>query len=158
MVILLFRKEQDEGYYLPLDDAGKNVRDIKGELKGIWDDAPQGLSTRVYVPAIVRAVMGVVNNYSLKDSEEPETEERKSQEKIPVYIIPHFEAGNYGCGFIYYESLATCKKRNLGTKVVFCHVPGWRETEKLERGADMISAVIGAICQQIPNNMSPASQ
>jgi pyroglutamyl-peptidase len=64
-------------------------------------------------------------------------------------IVPHLEAGSYCCGFIYYESLATCWKRGLNTKVIFTHVPGWRDPERLGRGADVICAIIGSACKQI---------
>jgi pyroglutamyl-peptidase len=63
-------------------------------------------------------------------------------------VISH-DARNYGCGLIFYESLATSRKRKLKTKVVFCHVPGWKEPVRLERGADFVCSVIGAFCRQI---------
>ena len=50
-----------------------------------------------------------------------------------MQVAPHFEAGQYLCGFPLYESLATVRKRKLDTKVAFCHVPGWEDIEMLER-------------------------
>jgi hypothetical protein len=35
------------------------------------------------------------------------------------------------------------------TKVVFCYVPGWEDSERLERGADVTCAIVGAVCIQI---------
>jgi len=54
----------------------------------------------------------------------------KEKEKIKVDVISHGEAG-YACGLINYESLATCRRRKLNTRVMFCHVPEWKE-ERLE--------------------------
>lgn len=78
-----------------------------------------------------------------------ETYLEDGKKKMKVDVISHDEAGNYGCGLIFYESLATSRKRKLKTKVVFCHVPRWKEAERLERGADFVCSVIGAFCRQI---------
>jgi len=103
---------------------------------------PTGLAARLNVEVLVNQTRRVVN--SPDDDGEP-----PGKQKLKVAVVPHFEAGSYGCGFIYYESLATCRERGYETKVVFSHIPGWRDPERLERGADVISAVIGAVCQQI---------
>ncbi|KAK0127873.1 hypothetical protein ONS96_007374 [Cadophora gregata f. sp. sojae] len=136
-----------EGYYMVLDDAGKTVLDIKGKDKGIWEGSPMGLMTGVNVEKVAGDASRAINADSAKGIQDLGGQEK---EKLKVQIIPHIEAGNYCCGFIYYESLATCLKRKLDTKVVFCHVPGWRDYERLKRGSDVVCAVIGAICNQIP--------
>jgi pyroglutamyl-peptidase len=134
--------EEEKGYYMIPDDVGKVVKDISEEGgKGMWEGMPMGLATKVNVQRVVADVMRVVN---FRDDKE-----KKGKQKIQVQVAPHFEAGSYMCGFIYYESLATIRKRKLDTKVMFCHVPGWEDSERLERGADVICAVIGAICKQI---------
>lgn len=130
----------ETGYYMVLDDKGETVLDIKGEDEGMWDGSPVGIMSGLDVEKAVGDAKRAVNSET----------DNAGKEKMKLQIIPHFEAGNYCCGFIYYESLATCLKRNLDTKVVFCHVPGWRDEERLERGADTICAIIGAICKQIP--------
>lgn len=33
--------------------------------------------------------------------------------------------------------------------VAFCHVPGWEGPERLERGASLVCAVIGAVCRHV---------
>lgn len=133
--------EQFAGYYLIPDDAGKTVRDIgDGEGKGMWKGLPMGLSARVDIGVVAREAQRTVNTPTSKED---------GEEKIKVAVVPHFEAGSYGCGFIYYESLATCFTRGYGTKVLFCHVPGWRDPERLQKGADVVSAIIGAVCLQI---------
>ncbi|TAQ87724.1 hypothetical protein B7494_g3944 [Chlorociboria aeruginascens] len=106
-----YGEEEKEGYYLFPDDAGKTVRDISGRGKGIWDEMPMGLESRVNVGKVVRDVVSVLND-------ESETSVQGG-EKLKVDVIPHFEAGFYGCGFIYYESLATCRERGLHTKSSF---------------------------------------
>jgi pyroglutamyl-peptidase len=70
-----------------------------------------------------------------------------------VQVAPHFEAGQYLCGFPLHESLATVRKRKLDTTVAICHVPGWEDGEGLERGADAICAIIGAVCKQIQDSL-----
>ena len=79
--------------------------------------------------------------------------QEEGNKNIQVQIAPHFEAGQYLCGFLFYESLATVRKRRLDTKVIFCHVPGWEDSERLERRADAICAVIGAVCKQIQDGL-----
>ncbi|KAE9372001.1 peptidase C15, pyroglutamyl peptidase I-like protein [Stipitochalara longipes BDJ] len=143
------QQEADVGYYMVPDAAGKTVKDIsKEEGKGMWDDMPLGLKAAgVNVRIIVDDVKKVVNF-------ESEEERRKEKEKVKIDVISHDEAGNFGCGFIFYESLATCRRRKLNMRVLFCHVPGWSDSERLERGADFVCAVIGAVCRQI-NPSSP---
>lgn len=57
--------------------------------------------------------------------------------------------GITAAAFLFYERLATCRRRKLDTRVVFCHVPGWTEPERLERGVDFVCAIISAVCRQI---------
>jgi pyroglutamyl-peptidase len=132
--------EEMEGYYLTPDGVGKTVRDIGvHEGRGMWDDVPMGLATRVDVPTIIDDVMGTINSEDVREGEK----------KMVLKVVPHFEAGPYGCGYTFYESLATCWKRKLDNKVLFCHVPGWADEERLKRGADVVCAIIGAVCKQI---------
>lgn len=128
--------EQGMQYYRILDDAGKTVEDIThDDGKDRWSDAPMGLSTGFDVSKVVKDAVRAVN--------------LMGENKKEVSIIPHFEAGPMGCGFIFYESLATCHKRRLRTKAVFSHVPGWKDEPSLQRGADAVCAIIGAVCKQI---------
>jgi pyroglutamyl-peptidase len=102
---------------------------------------PLGLAPKVNVQKVVADAMSVVNL------------QEEGNKNIQVQIAPHFEAGQYLCGFLFYESLATVRKRKLDTKVIFCHVPGWEDSERLERRADAICAVIGAVCKQIQDGL-----
>ena len=138
-----------EGYYMIPDAKGETVKDISKEGgKGMWDDMPLGLKAAgVNVRILVDDARKVVNF-------ETDEERGKGEKKEKVDIISHDEAGNFLCGFIYYESLATVRRRKLNTRVLFCHVPGWAEPERLERGADFVCAVAGAVCRQI-NPASP---
>jgi pyroglutamyl-peptidase len=132
------------------DAEGKTVRDIsKKGGKGMWDDIPlgleaAGLNIRIFVDDVKKVV-----NYETDDK-------GKGKEKIKVDVISHDEAG-YACGFINYESLATCRRRKLNTRVVFCHVPEWKEEEeeeeeeRLERDADFVCAVVGAVRSIFPS-------
>lgn len=130
---------QDTRYYLLPDDAGRTVEDITvDEGKDLWRDAPTGLAAGVDVSRVASDAVRAVNSLG--------------GEKKVVSIVPHFEAGPLGCGFIYYESLATCRKRKLATKVVFSHVPSWKDEPSLRRGAEAICAIIGAVCKQVESN------
>lgn len=137
--------EAEVGYYMHHDAEGKTVRDIGEKVgKGMWDGMPLGLKAAgVNVRIVVDDVRKVVNH------EAGEEHEDNGKKKMKVDVISNDEAGNYGCGFIFYESLVTCWKRKLKTRVVFCHVPGWKEPERLGRGADFVCSVIGAVCRQV---------
>lgn len=150
--------EEKAGYYLIPDDKGKTVRDIGGKLKGIWDEAPMGLkAAKLNTRIVVEDVGKAVNHDAAGDEYQKLIEgqfggrlvKHGVKKKMRVEVILHDEAGSYGCGFIFYESLATVWKRKLNTRVLFCHVPGWKDEERLERGADFVCAVIGAVCRQI---------
>ncbi|KAL2066653.1 hypothetical protein VTL71DRAFT_2725 [Oculimacula yallundae] len=124
------------GYYLVPDDTGKTVLDITGKDAGMWEGSPMGIMTRLNVDKVVADAKSSLISDNVKQKEV-----LGDGKELDVQIIPHFEAGNYCCGFIYYESLATCLKRKLDTKVVFCHVPGWRDEKRLKRGADVLIKV-----------------
>ena len=111
----------------------------------MWEDMPFGLAPRVNIQKVVADAMSVVNLL--------EDEKGEGKQRIQVQVAPHFEAGQHMCGFIYYESLATVRKRKLDTKVVCFHVLGWEDRERLERGADAICAVIRAVCKQIQDRI-----
>ena len=137
------------------------------------DDMPIGLRTRIDVDKAVQDAMALANidcdvtavssrtdPASLKhmidnppnDALEADAGVKTKVSTIPrskLNVIPHFEAGFYCCGFVYYESLATVRRRNIDADVLFTHVPGWRDAERLERGVDAICAIIGAACKQI---------
>lgn len=133
-----WREKEEEGYYLVPDAQGKTVRDLtKEEGKGMWNDMPLGLKPKsINTRILVDDVKKVVNF---------EREEGKED----VQVISHDEPGMFLCGFIFYESLATARRRGLNTRVLFCHVPGWTDTKRLQRGADFVCAVVGAVCRQI---------
>lgn len=133
------------GYYTMLDDAGKTAEDItKEEGRGIWDVLPVGLTTNVDVDRAVRDVKRLLH----KEERDDEMVSLPVSKGNPD-VIAHHEAGAYCCGFIYYESLASRKTRGLDTKVIFTHVPGWRDNRRLAKGANAVCAIIGAACLQI---------
>jgi hypothetical protein len=164
-----------EGYYLFEDDAGKTIKDVgKLEGKGRWDAAPVGLQTKVDVDRAVADALKLVNaecggadeaqmdiskdgpiNMGANHNKDAVHVREKNEPsgpgspKLTMSVRPHMEAGFYCCGFIYYESLATCWERKLNTPVIFTHVPGWKDPERLDRGAETICAIIGSVCSQI---------
>ena len=138
------RGEKQE-YYMTHDDVGKTIKDLKrSEGRDMWSDAPMGLTTTINVNKAVVSCMQVLN---------PGDESDSDAKKRIIKVKPHHEAGPYCCGFIYYESLATCWRRGLKTKVMFCHVPGDSDQESLERGRDVVLAMIGAVSLQIVDNV-----
>ena len=138
-------REEKYGYYMIPDVAGKTINDLtRSEGRGLWSDAPVGLTTTVNVRKAVETCMQVLN---------PAEESDSDAKKRIIEVRPHYEAGPYCCGFIYYESLATCWRRGLKTRVMFSHVPGDSDRESLERGKDVVLAMIGAVCQQIVGNV-----
>ena len=51
----------------------------------------------------------------------------------------HPDPGNYVCGFVAYESLAL---RKPGTRVLYCHVPGWTDEAGLQRMTEFVCGMI----------------
>ena len=132
-----------EGYYHILDDAGKTVSDItKSEGKGVWDALPVGLAPNINVDQAVQDATRLLKKEDADRTSVPASERNPD-------VIAHHEAGDYCCGFIYYESLANCKTRGVDTRVVFTHVPGWRDSKRLEGGSHAVCAIIGSVCLQI---------
>lgn len=122
-----------KGYYHILDDVGKTIKDITdAEGKGIWKDMPLGLGPTFDVDQAIDDASRLLTTKS-----------------DPIAVVSHEEPGNYCCGFIYYESLAQRRARKMTTRVMFTHVPGWKDSARLENGAETICAVIGSVCKQI---------
>lgn len=55
------------------------------------------------------------------------------------------EAGRYLCEFIYYTSLAYAMQCGRDRNVVFLHVPGWTDENSVERGKNVVIALIKAL-------------
>ncbi|KAL1960092.1 hypothetical protein VTO42DRAFT_264 [Malbranchea cinnamomea] len=55
------------------------------------------------------------------------------------------EAGRYLCEFIYYTSLARALQAGRDRNVVFLHVPGWTDEMSVERGKNVVIALIKAL-------------
>lgn len=125
-----------EYYSYPASD-GKNVNDI-GPCP--WTDlgAPLGLS-----PAV--DTMTVVENATEILSANKEVTSKR------LTIKEHFEAGYFGCGFVFYESMANRDVKGKEINVLFCHVPGSTEKEELERARDAVVAVIVAAAKEFTN-------
>ncbi|KAF2156450.1 peptidase C15, pyroglutamyl peptidase I-like protein [Myriangium duriaei CBS 260.36] len=114
-------------YYSSPDDAGRTAGDAG---QGPWGSLPVGLGTMVDVDrCVVRA--------------------REVLGKDGIEVKAHVEAGEYCCGFVYYESLANRTSRGQKRNVMFCHVPGELDERSLERARDAIVAVIVAAAEQM---------
>lgn len=129
----------EEGYYLKVDDAGQTVKDLKSMP---WTNVPMGLRTALNAEKI--AQMAMLSQTMAGFGHELPINGTSVRELTKVPIKMHDEAGPYLCGFIYYESMATCFVNNRRANVLFCHVPGETDEESLRRGRDAVVAIIGA--------------
>jgi len=70
-------------------------------------------------------------------------------ENMEIIVISPDETGNSGYEFIKHKILVTSRRRD-SIRVSFCViVPGWEEPQRLERGASLVCAVIGAVCRHV---------
>lgn len=118
-------------YYTSPDETGKTVDDA-GPCP--WFDAkvPIGLAPDFDIDTIVGSAK------KLLTAGVPFRRDKRE----PIELKSHIEAGNYGCGFIYYESLANRFVQQKRKNVLFCHVPGELDKVSLEKARDAIVAVI----------------
>ena len=123
-------KEAEKGYYVNLDNDDKSAHDLGPNP---WMDVPMGLNTALDVDAVVSVANASLSKHGAG----------RSSSKV-VQVLPHFEAGNLGCGFMYYESLAHCYANGRKRDVLFCHIPRGVEDEDLQRARDAIVSVIGS--------------
>lgn len=125
----------EKGYYMIKDNAGKT---IEHEPNPWGDNVPIGLGTALFVDRIV-----VGANKTQQAAAKPHPNPK------PLEVKPHHEAGNYGCGFIYYESLANRYVKGRSANVLFCHVPGETDKESVSRARDAIEAIVVAAVEVI---------
>lgn len=57
------------------------------------------------------------------------------------------DAGRYLCDYIYYSSLAECRKQQRPGKVVFLHVPADASDRSVEQGREITQNLIRAIAE-----------
>ena len=62
-----------------------------------------------------------------------------------IYMMPHADPGGWLCGFITYESLAIKRRGNYKALTGFCHMPGWRSVQGVQKMRDVILAFVGAV-------------
>jgi hypothetical protein len=67
-----------------------------------------------------------------------------STDQTPLEVKSHVEAGNAGCGFSGYESLANCFAAGRKRDVLFVHVPRQETQAALEKWRSAILAIAGA--------------
>ena len=124
---------EKEGYYLNPDNRGEYVRDMVSP----WNDVPIGLQSEVPISETAE-----VANMSLKRFEGTDTGRR-------LDVKPHFEAGDLGCGFTYYESMANCYVQGRQRRVLFCHVPPAVDEQSIDSARTALLAVIGAALESL---------
>ncbi len=57
------------------------------------------------------------------------------------------DPGRYLCDFIYYSSLAECRKQQRAGKVVFLHVPADASDRAVEQGREIAENLIRSIAE-----------
>ncbi|KAK8043077.1 hypothetical protein PG994_013560 [Apiospora phragmitis] len=153
----------DRKYYTVPDAVGEVVDDLGPCPWGA--DVPVGLRTALDVDAVADKARGILRMCSQFSSNSSRggggggnraAEAEEDRDNGPLGILPHLEAGFYGCGFIYYESLANCyvKQQQLEGRynkpnVLFCHVPGKEDARSLVRARDAVLAVIVAAVDEV---------
>jgi len=107
-----------EGYYLGPDNEKQSIADL-GPCP--WMNVPMGLNSEIDINTVV-----VSANAGLKTAAQ------------------QHEAGNAGCGFAFYESLANCFAMGRKRDILFVHVPRQETPAALEKGRDAVLAIVGA--------------
>ncbi|KAK8119838.1 uncharacterized protein PG998_004464 [Apiospora kogelbergensis] len=136
--------------YYAVPDAVGEVADDLGPCP--WGaDVPVGLQTVLDVDAVADKARGILKTGALFRGSKGSSTDRELGGKVatPLGIRPHMEAGFYGCGFIYYESLAGCYVRGRRPNVLFCHVPGKEDAHSLAGARDAVLAVIVAAVDEV---------
>jgi len=131
-------KEDGEAieYYMVPDDIGETKNDLKEPCP--WDDdIPKQLfaGPGIDVDGLAKNVQRALN---ARMGVEGEGEDE-------IEVRPHSDAGNYLCGFISYESFAQALSKKYSAKTLFCHVPGWKDEDRLKIGRDFVCTLIAEI-------------
>lgn len=120
-------------YYALPDDVNQTVRDAGACPWG--KEVPEQLcaSPGFDIDDVARNVQLALNE-KLGKSEGDEIEVRA-----------HPDGGNYLCGFISYESAAQRLVGGYKAKTLFCHIPNWKDKERLEIGRDFVCRLVAYI-------------
>ena len=125
-----------KGYYLGPDNEKQSASDL-GPCP--WMNVPMGLNSEIDINAVV-----VDANTRLKTAAEQHEAGEAGTAPTPLEVKSHVEAGNGGCGFAFYESLANCFIADRKRDVLFVHVPRQEIPAALEKGRDAVLAIVGA--------------
>jgi pyroglutamyl-peptidase len=125
-----------EGYYLGPDNEKQSVADL-GPCP--WMNVPMGLNSEIDINTVV-----VSANAGLKTAAQQHEAGEESTAQTPLEVKSHVEAGNAGCGFAFYESLANCFAMGRKRDILFVHVPRQETPAALEKGRDAVLAIVGA--------------
>lgn len=129
-----------EGYYTGPDNKKQSVPDY-GPCP--WMNVPMGLNSEIDINTVV-----IDANRGLKTVAQQHGPGEGSTAE-PLEVKSHVEAGNAGCGFTFYESMANCFTAGRKRDVLFLHVPQWVTPAALEKGRDAVLAIIGASISSI---------
>ena len=120
-------------YYIMPDDTGKTIKDL-GPCP--WnDDVPKQLFTLegLDINDLAQSTQAALNKHNFGKE---------------IEVRTHPDPGNYLCGFVAYESLAQAFTNEYTAKVLYCHVPGWRDEESLKNGKKFVCNLISQIVAQ----------
>ncbi|KAK4498843.1 hypothetical protein PRZ48_009353 [Zasmidium cellare] len=121
-----------KGYYLYRDNEKKTAKEL-GHCP--WKEAgvPIGLESEIDVNGVVEGSNGAL----------------KKMREDPLEVRSHVEAGDAGCGFTFYESMANCVVDGRRRHVLFCHVPRSTEEVEIQRATEAVLAIVGASVEYI---------
>ena len=136
-----------KGYYMGADAKGQTVLDAPACPWGI--NVPTGLATDL-------DVAGVVDGANTRLGSDGAGAAGSANVVASFGVRPHHDAGDYCCGFLYYESLASRYVKGTRGRVVFCHIPGETDDESLQKARNSILAVIGTAVEKVLENRTTA--
>jgi pyroglutamyl-peptidase len=126
-----------EGYD-QFPDAKRKVW-TKGENKKTWGKAPARLDSSLDLDFVLSSWR--------KEVEKAKGKGKGGQgKKVDVRLSD--DVGSYVCGFVYYCSLEWMKKRGKEERVVFCHVPPLGREKDIEKGRQIVIALVKALAEE----------
>jgi pyroglutamyl-peptidase len=122
-----------DGYHDIPDESRKVF--TRADSKKVWGKSPERLNTDVQIEAVVETWKRELKTLGTKGKGKQVTVEASD------------DVGNYVCGFAYYVSLERCWKENRSKNVVFLHVPPCEGDEEVQRGVQMVTALVKALVE-----------
>ena len=115
---------------------------IKAEGKKIWGKSPARLDSSIDCEDVLIRWRGNIDKKRGKGKGRGKKEKEKE-----VDLRISGDVGNYVCGFAYYTSLEWFWGKERERKVLFLHIPGLEGEEEVQKGREVVEALIGAVVE-----------